>query len=299
MKVSHNYMFRSLVVLVALLFLSITRIWAEQSQSEQTIKTFFNDIITIKVNKMTIKSGIFCSSIGLPYRMISVNDGAYNIRISLDGTTIYFFNQKGWSSSETDIVEGKGHADAISETNAFTFAIPLLNYLGFPTQKDDYKIVFCDNAYKTTSSVEDLWGASWLISKDLYSNGKRCRGRYLTVIISAASGKIVSFIHKPVIHPQNTMNVQVTYASAQQAALAWLTAAPYFTGKSPTINTSNTQGEVVIAQKEGSSQENTLCEDAISTYYCWEVNFDFIENEKSNPGKIWVNVETGEVIGDY
>jgi|GEM_PF-2190405 len=301
MKTPFNSIFRSLILLVGVVFLYIPNLLAEQPQSELVIRKFLHDIFNMEVNNIKIEPGEFCLSIGFPHKIVFINNTAHTIEISLDDTKIYSFSENRWSSSETALVEGKGHQDAISETDAFTSAIPLLDYFGFSTQKHDYKMVFRDNAHKTTSSVEDLWGASWDIRKDLNFNGILCRGRYVLVIISAASGKIVSFLHKPVIEPQNTMNVEITYAAAQQVALAWLMTAPHFTGKSPTINTTNTQGEIVIAPKKDISQENTSCEDAedaIVTYYCWEVDFNFLENEKSNPGKIWVNVETGEVIGE-
>lgn len=294
-SLSLNYRFKYL--LSVLLFISVFcgfSARAQQSAIEQTITGFFNTVFNIEVAKITVEPEIKYSPIGLPFKRVVVNTN-YNLFISADDSTIYHFSKSNWMSLEADSVRGKTHTDRISEDEAFTAVVPLLAYFGCPTEKSSYEAAFIDTAAE--SNREDLYGANWTFRREISHNGIPCRTRYFITSVSAASGNIVMFYNWLKILPLNTNNSQVSFTTAQQIALAWLMAEPYFANKSPTIDTSNTQGQIVIAPKQNCVTDTDLLREALTTYYSWEVLYTYIDDGQIVPMRIWINVETGEVVG--
>ncbi len=285
------------LVLAAFLAIPASMTTAEESQATQTIKSFLSGGLCIEAARVTERPDVSYDSVGMPYKWYSVDD-TYRLWVSLDGEKVYRFTHNRWGCNELHLVEGKTHDDAISETEAFASVVPLLSYLGFSTEQNEYEIEFKDTAYQTDQRINDLWGARWYIRKAFSLDGIKCRSRYLTIIVSAASGAVVGFHHNPVIPPENTLNPIVPYSAAEQIALAWITAHPYFAEANPTIAADSSQEQIVIAQKYDFYGESMVGRTVpISTYYSWVVIFDFVEFGRAYQCGVWVNIETGEVVG--
>ncbi|NLV45115.1 MAG: hypothetical protein GXY07_11520 [Candidatus Hydrogenedentes bacterium] len=291
-KMSIDYLV-ALVIFIVWEFYTFSAL-AQQPTIEQTITGFFNTVFNIEVTKIVEKPGIKYYAIGLPYKYVVVNN-KYTSYISVDCLTIYHYSNSNWMTLEADSVRGKTHADRISEDEAFTSIVPLLAHFSCPTEKSSFEAVFRDTAVE--SNREDLFGACWTFRREILHNGIPCRTRYFSISVSAASGNIIMFDNCTKILPLNTNNSQVSFTAAQQIAFAWLMAEPYFANKSPTIDTSNTQGQIVIAPKRNWVTDTDLLSEALTTYYSWEVLYTYIEDGQIIPTRIWINVETGEVVG--
>ena len=291
-----NDLFGLLSTLVVFAFFLLAPLYtgvAEESAAAQTARNFLSQVMNVTATLIVESPYVSYDIIGLPYKTLTA-DTCCDVWVSEDGSAVYGYGKKSMFADED--TAGKTHADAISEAAAFAAMTPLLQYLDLSTTQSDYDIVFEDMGGETEN---DLWGCVWIVHREMELNGIPCRTRVFTGLVSAASGAIFTFRNRPVIPPENTLNGDVTYAVARQATQSWLSAWPYFSAASPTLAGDENEGVKVIAPQENhfapADDEQTA---PTKTYYSWEVPFEWTEwGDEQFEGVVWVNVETGEVVG--
>ena len=286
---------RSTMLIFAMLFLALLHSGAVAESAEaQTAENFLAQIMNLSVSSIVESPDVSYDIIGLPYKTLTA-DGCCDVWVSEDGSAVYGYGKKSMFADED--TDGKTHADAISEAAAFAAITPLLQYLDLSTIQSDYELVFEDMGGETE---DDLWGCVWIVHREMELNGIPCRTRLFTGLVSAASDTIFTFRHRPVIQPENTLSLDVSYAAARQAAQAWLAAEPYFTEASPLLlDDDDDEGEQVIAPQQNffaiDEEEQTS---PTATYYSWEIPFEWTEwGDAQFNGVVWVDVVTGEVVG--
>ena len=222
-------------------------------------------------------------------------DSTYDIWVAEDGTAVYGYTKKDMFSGEN--LNGKTNADAISEEYAFNAIGPVLNYLDLSTSKSDYYMSFRDMGTEGDED-DDLWGCMWIIRKEMELNGIPCRGRGFSGSVSGASQTVNIFRYLPTIMPENQSNVVVSYTEARQNALNWLQEHPYFETASPfLVGDENTGVQVIAPQHQMFELNEAEQTEATKTYYCWEIYFSWTEYNNDFNGVIWVNIDTGEIVG--
>lgn len=285
---------------IALLFIAIAVAPMHISEAQelpirQKAQEFLVQGLGITTSIIEEKAGVTNDIIGLPYKIVTA-DSTYDVWVSEDASTVYGYAKKSMFSDEN--LDGKTVADAISEETAFSAIIPVLSYIGLSINKSDYQMLFSDMGSKD-GDEDDLWGCVWRIYKEMKIDGKVCRFRGFNGVIAASSETIYTFRYRPVIYPENTLNDVITYIAARQSAASWLTTQPYFESAVPILSGDENAGIQVIAP-EHNMFDNNIPEatDSVKTFYCWEVPFTWTESETEQfEGVVWVNVETGDVIG--
>ena len=291
--------YRCVAALMAILIapLHSSAICQDLSANEK-ISDFLLQTLGITVTTITDTSSISYDFIGFPHKTFTA-DKIYTIKSSVDGSAIYSYSKKERFVYKTDI-SVKTSEDAISDDDAFSVVVPLLEYFGLPTDKSKYRITFVDNADEVE---DDLFGSSWSIIHYMKLNGIPCRKRILNISVCAAEKEVQSFFYRPIIPPENTLDGAIPYASARQLALDWFAKQPSLTvGGLPTIiddaNNSTHKGTQVIAPVYNifSTSVSRLTEQP-KTYYCWEVPFAWVDFTHIHNVVVWVNIQTGEIVG--
>ncbi len=298
MATNNTYLTNTYYILRMAITLVLLFSWAagaEESLAAQKAISFLSQVLNITAAAVIESPDISFETIGLPYKKITVN-ACHNLWVAEDGSTVYSYSRRNRFTGED--VSGKTHADAISATDAFTAIIPLLAYLGLSTSQSDYEIAFSDIGGETHN---DLQGCTWGVRQTIHVNGVLCRSCIFLGRVSAASGAIFSFRYWPIIPQENTSTATISYAEARQTAINWLATQIYLTGASPTLTGDENNGQQVIAPNINGFDISNLLEEqteSTKTYYCWEVPFEWTERgDHTVPGVVWIDVETGAVIG--
>ena len=185
--------------------------------------------------------------------------------------------------------EDRGHL--ISEADAWDICKPVLSYLGIEAERSTFNFHFI-NGY---SRVE------WCLEKEFAYEGRPCRLSHLNITASAATGILRSFWYAPPITPLKKPGDLKTISKEEAAETAreWLEKCVYFNGKNPRVT--EDLGEVieVIAVPNDLLPELAPVseEDPVVTYYCWEVPFTAVEHSHEITCRLWINIETAQVIG--
>jgi len=236
---------------------------------------------------------------GMPHPLLetTVEDrfGAKIAYVDIDpcAGTVYMY-----ISANRDEPAAKGHSidDAITADAAWQAAQPVLAYYGLSYAREEFRFQMGDSE----PEGNDLYGAYWYIEYDYTYNGLPCRYNTFRVKLSAYSGTILTVHNAPIIVPKEPQQ-KISKTKAIEQAKAWLEERLYLKGKQPTVDeTAPDRIEEVIARPnrsyvvDGEAPEMKLTEEA---FYCWEVPFEFIEDGNTFRRSVWVNIETGQVIG--
>lgn len=286
--------YQALILLSIIAVTPIQMAWAQESPIIQKARNFLSQALNISATTIIERPEVIYDIIGLPYKILNV-DSTYDIWVAEDGTAVYGYTKKDMFSGEN--LNGKTNADAISEEYAFNAIGPVLNYLDLSTSKSDYYMSFRDMGTEGDED-DDLWGCMWIIRKEMELNGIPCRGRGFSGSVSGASQTVNIFRYLPTIMPENQSNVVVSYTEARQNALNWLQEHPYFETASPfLVGDENTGVQVIAPQHQMFELNEAEQTEATKTYYCWEIYFSWTEYNNDFNGVIWVNIDTGEIVG--
>jgi len=126
-----------------------------------------------------------------------------------------------------------------------------------------------------------------------------CRGSRLRIQVGASSGILENFSYAPPIAPRQKPLKRLPKERAVEIAKEWLEKCSYFSGKNAQVTQDLTQVAEVIAPRNDlvPNLQPVQDEDCDKTYYCWEVPFAFVERDHAFSAWLWVNMDTGEVIG--
>ena len=259
----------------------------------QKVEEFLSEALNIENATIVERPGISFDK-GLPGKTFCIDDNCDStVMVTEDGAIILEYRRRFYHSEEKEYVQGKTRADAITETEAFAFATPVLEYLGYSSAREDYSLDirnFINNCPRNNA----LEGTRWSIKKYFTVDGVSYRGATLFVRLSAATGTIISISNTPRVLPENSMNIQISFADARPVALNWIRD-NYF----GSLTGDAESGTIVIAPNVNQFEMLTKRTEALKTYYCWEVPFIWREpmTNKMEESVVWVNIETGEVVG--
>lgn len=282
------------IVLVFFMFVlsTISAVAEQESQVAESVRNFFTQTMRVTVTNLVEEPCISYRLIGLPYKEVKV-DNSYFVWVADVGGTIYSYTKKDMPNED---VINKTQEDAISASEAFTSILTLLDYFELPKKESDYQMIFQDMGGETENDLDSCY---WIIRRELNLDGIPCRMRSFVCFVSGASGTIFTFKYLPVIPPENTLIVTTTYAAARQAALNWLMESSVLSVREITLTGDENSGTQVVAPEENMFVDNMLQDqtEKTKTYYCWEVPFAWTQYEEDYNGYVWVNVETGEIVG--
>jgi hypothetical protein len=283
-------MMATVLIFMALTFTSYTAAFGQELSAEQRIRDFLSEVLGITATNISESPSILYESFGLPYK-IFIADGCCKISASVDGSIIYRYMSDSLFADEEDTIKGKTLEDAISDDEAFSAAVPILEFYELPTEKSEYQMDLIDPFSEIRG---DLFGSEWFIEKEIKLNGIPCRTRAIYIGISAASKKIVDFEYYPIIPPENTLDNAITYASAQRKAWRWILV-HFLTW--PALTGDANAGIQVIAPNLNRLKSVYDETEPTKTFYCWEVPFTWKQWESTLNGVVWVNLQTGEIVG--
>lgn len=240
----------------------------------------------------------------LPYAELRVNDGLdgeCDVKIGKSDGIIYSYTRRARGRDVLDEpgIRGRTIEDAISAEAAFEAALPILRYYGLPTSPENYTIGLGDVGQ--VEAPDDLYAALWDVSGKFQHKGVPSRWGRVRIAISAHSGSVISVRYDPLIVPREPQ-VRISKVEAVQSAKGWLAERKYFVDKRPTVEEQGLERiEEVIAVPNNAyllpGEVSRAQNDPVQSFYCWEVPFTFVEHEHTFKSYLWVNVETGEVIG--
>ncbi len=211
----------------------------------------------------------------------------YKIKIHSENATVLSCSASNWPE-----IKGMTIEDSISAEEAFGTAVPYLEYYDLSLERDQYRIVLEDLG-------EDREG-SWSIWGKFSHEGRPCRDRGVNVMVSAYSNHVQLFVYKPMEIPVQPTR-RISKEQAVKSAEAWTKTLNYFEGKEPRFTGIKMSDIVeVIAspnRKYIREAEAEPPEGEIQSFYCWEVPFAFTDHQHEFRRRLWVNIETGVVIG--
>ncbi len=255
------------------------------------------DIVLNKAEPKTVNGRVLIRLLGDSWR--GVFDG--------ESACLYEFSRQHMKDGEKEATKGLTHDDAISAEEAFASFLPLAQELKIPMKQEEYSLRFvdvneipADNGKK--SAKADLYGAYWHLTLSLSYEGMPCRGRRVTARISAYSGRINLFLYYPVIVPSPGER-RVDRKQAVRLLKKWLEKKTYFSGpyrEHRIPDDSKLRGKLVVACPNGFPDSRISHEQRISppaASVCWEVAFEYSERGHWFPAVVWVDADTGHVIG--
>jgi len=265
----------------------------EEVTPSQKVEDFLFEALNMENVTIAERPGISFEN-GLPGKTFCIDDKCDStVMVTEDGAIILAYWRGFYHVEEKEYVQGKTRADAITEAQAFAFATPALEYLGYSSEREDY-LMKKYNIINNSESNNALEGTRWFIKKYLTVDGVSYRGSPFLMILSAATGAIISISNTPPTLPENTMNIQVSYADARPAALNWINDNYY-----GSLTGDPESGTIVIAPNVNQFEIGKERTEALKTYYCWEVPFIWSDSMSNTQieGVVWVNIETGVAVG--
>jgi hypothetical protein len=216
-----------------------------------------------------------------------------------DGTVFRYMRR---DEGESALCRGRTHGDAVSSDVAWERALRILQRYGLSSERSGYQVELQDVG--DVERRDDLIGAHWVVRKALSHEGLPCRGASVWVGVSALTGELWAFSYNPVLVPVEEHSVVVSKADAVKKVEQWLNNA-FPEGKHGWKAGGKSKDKVVevIARPHDPGCRALSAdhiEDKWEAHYCWEVPyvFDMQDGEKWTR-KLWVRVDTGEVIGGY
>lgn len=236
-----------------------------------------------------------------PYIELEVNQGFpgeyAKVCVDIKDGTVYRYVDMGDWTKEEDLQE-KSIREAISVEQAFAAAVPMLTHFGLPLTFGEYDVSLVNMGPK--SGETRLEDALWWVKKDFSHQGVPCRGCDIAIVLSPFSGKLLMLGYDPPIIPQAPVK-RITKMEATENARIWLEANKYIGPSNPVVD-SGALDEIkyVIALPNDFGipvHEAEPEEGPVKSFYCWEVPFYYTQDDNTFEARIWVNVETGQVIG--
>ncbi len=268
---------------------------------ERTLKTDLESLRVVKESNATKRD---------PHGtvLVCINEESpldrHHIKIDRqDGNVITY----SWSILWTALPdhEDKRREDAISAEEAFTVALSYLRYHGLPGAPEEYDVFFDQAGGDSAAATKDLGGHSWVIHRDFTHKGVLCRGRRMVVRVCPYYARVQMLYYRPVVIPEVPVR-RIAREDAVASARAWLDTHQYFEGKEPHLTEADVGDilEVIALPNAWFNLESGSepIEGQVRSFHCWEVPFHFTEyggtiSEHVFRARVWVNIETGEVIG--
>ena len=288
-----------ILLLYSLIHLNCVIGQTEETQPIQTVRAFLSDVLSIEISEVKEHPGDLFLEIRSDHKICLINNGSYSVYVSEDGSVVYGYNNNTWYSRVYDEV----HAELITESEVFDMAVPLLKYLGLTLDVSDYEFSLRGFGLKTPDNYQQQ---VWRISRRFYLNGKICRSLGFSCLISATSGDLIKFVYNPIKAPQNNLNVQVSYKEACDIASSYISQVYASTINEISFANGDSEGKIVVApdDNELGKADYNYALGPPSMYYSWEVKLRFVEyknteREYSSSCIVYVNIETGEVVGGF
>jgi len=228
-------------------------------------------------------------------RGLSSRPPVLDVRLEIDGKKASVAIDQEDGSVYSYYLSGQkdnDRGDLISEAEAWDGCKSVFAYLGIEAERSTFDFHFVNDGYGRVV---------WDIYKEFVYEGMPCRGSRLGMEVGASTGILRNFWYAPPITPLKKPEdvKKISKEEAAKTAREWLQKCLYFHAGNPRVTEDLDQVIEVVAVPNDLLPELTPIpeEDPVVTYYCWEVPFTAVEHGRELPGRLWINVETAEVIG--
>jgi hypothetical protein len=252
---------------------------------QEGLETFFSACFPgrkVSVTRVTIGTRSFSTPPAVMDVRVELEGKRASLSIGRQDGKVYRFSTN-WHASSMG-------PELISESQAWETCKPFLAYLGIEQERATYDLKLLRD-----DSGRDFW----FLSRDFVYEEIPCRGSRLRMQIAASRGVIENFYYAPPFPPPNKPLRKLSKESAIETATKWLAKSMYFGEKSAKVTEDLAQVVEVIAPPNDLVPDLAPLgnEDSSKMRYCWEVPFDFEEGGHPLSDWLWVDVETGRVIG--
>ncbi|MBW7864212.1 MAG: hypothetical protein H3C30_07350 [Candidatus Hydrogenedentes bacterium] len=285
----------SIIALFVGIFLIACQASADDAAVAVCVEKFLS-VIEEDIYVTTVESSktIYTTPIGLPYRRVKVNS-SYTILISNDNSIIYGFVRNGAFTDRA--AKGKQKNSIISEDEAFKIVKNVISIINVSLNKDDFTIRFNDTSIvNKDGSSEPFWS---FVSEQKF-NDIPCRKRTVNFEIAADNGELLLYRYRPIVIPTKDLMINIKREDAITIAAEWVSKEPYLVRYNGVLSPVKGEGVLVIAP-EGNpyklDSDDLQKQVEVKTYYCWEEEFRWIENESKGEGVVWIDVNDGHIVG--
>ena len=198
--------------------------------------------------------------------------------------------------------EIKTVAQAISKEKAFECALPLIKYCNAPVDIEDFEFWFDSQNKKPEDSLERC---SWDIKHRYKYEGLPYIGPFLSITISAYSGRVDRFAYRAPTPPRPEPSTPISMEDAAQITQAWITKKDNKTtrGRGSLVRDTVEKTVKVVCLPNTRSGKDITRMRPLEARYCWGVPFTWMEDtfDGSRVGESYaaVDMETGEIIAAF